>query len=130
MNKICTSIEQSQKLIELGIDVNTADMYWLNRYIDLIETKYELLVVDRSNKHIDFFNSYAIAVEEGEIIPCWSLSALFDIMPHIQEFYPIIEKINDKFVCRYKGSGIWINGTDSVDVCVEMINLLKEKELI
>ena len=28
MNKICTSIEQSKKLIELGIDVNTADMFW------------------------------------------------------------------------------------------------------
>ena len=26
MNKICTSIEQSKKLIELGIDANTADM--------------------------------------------------------------------------------------------------------
>jgi hypothetical protein len=28
MNKICTSIEQSKKLIELGLDVNTADMFW------------------------------------------------------------------------------------------------------
>ena len=28
MNNICTSVEQSQKLIELGIDVNTADMYY------------------------------------------------------------------------------------------------------
>jgi hypothetical protein len=28
MNKICTSIEQSKKLLELGIDVNTADMYY------------------------------------------------------------------------------------------------------
>jgi len=27
-SKICTSIEQSKKLIELGIDVNTADMYY------------------------------------------------------------------------------------------------------
>ena len=26
MNKICTSLEQSKKLVELGIDVNTADM--------------------------------------------------------------------------------------------------------
>lgn len=26
--KICTSIEQSKKLVELGIDINTADMYW------------------------------------------------------------------------------------------------------
>jgi len=28
MNKICTDINQSKKLIELGIDVSTADMYW------------------------------------------------------------------------------------------------------
>ena len=26
--KICTTIEQSKKLIELGIDINTADMMW------------------------------------------------------------------------------------------------------
>ena len=28
MNKICTSINQSKKLIELGVDINTADMIW------------------------------------------------------------------------------------------------------
>ena len=29
MNKdLCTSVEQSQKLIELGIDINTADMHY------------------------------------------------------------------------------------------------------
>jgi len=28
MKKICTDIEQSKKLIELRIDVNTADMMW------------------------------------------------------------------------------------------------------
>lgn len=81
MNKICTSLEQSQKLVELGIDVSTADMYWLNRHIDLTETKYEVFVIDRSNEHIDFFNSYAVAVEKGEIIPAWSLSALMDLLP-------------------------------------------------
>lgn len=26
MNKICTSLEQSKKLVELGLDLNTADM--------------------------------------------------------------------------------------------------------
>lgn len=33
MSRICTSIDQSNKLIKLGIDVNTADMYYsfLNR---------------------------------------------------------------------------------------------------
>lgn len=81
MTKICTSIEQSKKLLELGIDRNTVDMYWFNRHIDLTETKYELFVVDRSNKHIDFFNSYAVAVDNYEIIPAWSLSALLELMP-------------------------------------------------
>lgn len=28
MKKICTTKEQSQKLIELGLDVNTADMWY------------------------------------------------------------------------------------------------------
>ena len=81
MNKICTSIEQSKKLIELGIDVNMADMYWFNRHIDLTETKYELFIVDKSDKTIDFFNSYAVAVEKDEIIPAWSLSALLGLIP-------------------------------------------------
>ena len=31
MNKIYTDIEQSQKLIELGIDPKSADMYYPNR---------------------------------------------------------------------------------------------------
>ena len=32
MNKICTSVEQSKKLIELGIDIKTADMYYSYDY--------------------------------------------------------------------------------------------------
>ena len=80
MNNICTSIEQSKKLIELGIDINTADMYWFNRHIDMTQTKYELFVVDKSDKYIDFFNSYAVAVEKGEIIPAWSISALLSLI--------------------------------------------------
>lgn len=35
MNKICTSLEQSKRLIELGIDVNSADMVYHKNLIDL-----------------------------------------------------------------------------------------------
>ena len=31
MNKICASLEQSKKHVELGIDVNTADMSYRKR---------------------------------------------------------------------------------------------------
>ena len=33
-SKICTSIEQSKKLIKLGIDIYSADMYWKNGVSD------------------------------------------------------------------------------------------------
>lgn len=59
MNKICTSIEQSKILIELGLDVKTADMYYdVNSYG--IQSKPEVVVGEVWSKDI----------------PAWSLSAL------------------------------------------------------
>lgn len=65
MNKICTDIEQSKKLIELGIDANTADMYWWysgKRYY------VESMDDDDFNKESD--------------IPAWSLTSLIKLIPH------------------------------------------------
>ena len=77
--KAYTDINQSKKLAEI-LPLESADMYWLNRHIDLTETKYEVFVIDKSNKYIDFFNSYAVAIDNNEIIPCWSLAALLGIL--------------------------------------------------
>lgn len=71
MNKICTSIDQSKKLIELGIDVNTADM----RYHT--DSMYETYPCDEIVYTINFgkpqkYNKYDI--------PAWSLSALMELM--------------------------------------------------
>ena len=71
-SKICTSIEQSKKLIELGIDVNTADMCWIA--IDNDES------FDGSWEVVPK-NSSIIATDDKPM-PCWSLSALLDLMPH------------------------------------------------
>ena len=66
MNKICTSIEQSKKLIELGIDVNTADMYYWHGSHRLLR------VNDGKCEDID--------------VPAWSLSALLELIPkHIKQ---------------------------------------------
>ena len=65
MNKICTSIEQSKKLLEIGIDVNTADMYW---WYNTEEKRYEASLID-----------YAFISDMD--IPAWSLSALLSIIP-------------------------------------------------
>ena len=66
MNKICTSLEQSKKLIELGIDVNTADMYW----------DYDI------QKHED----YPMVMDEQFddcCIRAWSLPGLLELIPEV-----------------------------------------------
>ena len=69
MNKICTTIEQSKKLIKLGIDVNTADMMWDDW--SLIDEGWKLSV------------GYYPEVEKDygrKCYPAWSLGALLDIL--------------------------------------------------
>jgi len=65
MNKICTSIEQSRKLIELGIDIKTSDMYyWCGEELRIYAGGYKA-----QNKEYD--------------IPAWSLSALMHLLPSV-----------------------------------------------
>ena len=77
MNKICTTLEQSQKLIELGIDVNTADMCYRptkDMYRNIIGySKYPDVMTPRDRS---FFNELGYE-------PCWSLTALIDLLPDI-----------------------------------------------
>lgn len=65
MTKICTTIEQSQILNELGLDVNTADMYYdVNGYG--IQGKPEI----------------AVGKVWSKDIPAWSLTALLKLIPN------------------------------------------------
>lgn len=56
-----TTIEQSKKLLELGLNPNTADMvYWMGEYIT---------------------HSYSECQHKEEQIPIWSVGALLELMP-------------------------------------------------
>ena len=79
MNKICTSIEQSKKLIELGIDINTADMFW------------DLLDGDEPDEKIPNCCWDRFDITINEFVPAWSLSALLDLMPKIHGERPILD---------------------------------------
>jgi len=61
MNKTCTSPEQSKKLIELGIDVKTADMFWADGE--------RLAVWNNKDEELDTSD-----------VPAWSLSALMNLL--------------------------------------------------
>ena len=83
MNKICTSIEQSKKLIELGIDVNTADMrYGYIAPYDFSDRMYDggydevPYPKDFLKKNLNFSEN-----EYDEELPAWSLVALMNLLP-------------------------------------------------
>lgn len=121
MNKICTSLEESKKLMELGIDVNTADMC----YID--GTDEDCQVKDGT---LDYGDIYA-----------WSLTALSNfILPYIADddgnnykFYLSKDDI-DRWIAYYKSDDVSIHiceeSEDLIDVIFEMVCWLKKEEYI
>lgn len=79
MNKICTSLEQSRKLVELGIDVNTADIHYMYRHWEIDENT----IGSQSDASIGFDSDFYYGADNGKTyhyIPAWSLSALMELM--------------------------------------------------
>ena len=100
MTKICTSIEQSKKLIELGIDMDTADMSYSFNFNS--ET-YELSTVPYKDWIVP---KYAKSDKFEQVIPTWSLSALLNLMPkyfsdNISTCKLDLQPIEDKWNCAY-----------------------------
>lgn len=109
MNKICTSIEQSQKLIELGVDVKTADMCWSIDIPDL-PTLLAYPITDCDNWE--------------NKIPAWSLTALMRLIPNFNMFKRTIE-------CRIETTNHLIDkACDPIDATFEMVCWLKENKKI
>ena len=77
-----TNIEQSKKLLELGLSPDSADMFY---------------------QHIPELNSWdsvpevAKYIKESIAIPCWSVGALMNLMPN-----QTIEKIDDVYYVHYE----------------------------
>jgi len=133
MNKICTSLEQSKKLIELGVDVDTSDMVYLRSYFE-DEGEYNLLVGSYHEGYMEKDDGTLIQIFD-EHIPAWSLAALIDILPRFIEFKgdkyylrfmkEYVEYANDEV--SITGRCLHTTGNDNlVDACCEMIIKLKE----
>ena len=68
-SQICTSRSQSERLLELGLKKETADMYWFN------ESPYD---------SIDDWKCYTYGSDGSEDeIPAWSLARLVEMMPKV-----------------------------------------------
>ena len=114
MNKICTSIEQSRKLIELGIDVNTADMWYQyigDSFKDGITKPLYFPMVMRDDP-------------TEKDIPSWSLSTLLGLMPNFNMFKRTIE-------CKIETTNHLIDkACDPIDAAFEMVCWLLENKKI
>lgn len=115
MNKICTDIEQSKKLLELGIDPQTADMiyYWFGSF-ELNDEWHELhLGTNRVN---------------DKDILAWSFTALLSILPKGTRL--LKSATDDTYHCDCPKGNIdkWFD--NPVDAAFEMVCwLLENKKL-
>ena len=119
MNKICcTSPEQSKKLIELGIDVNTADMWYQH-----IGWKH---LADNSEVPV-YFPMITRDRESDEDIPAWSLNGLMDILAK-QDFR--IKCVNNQFNIDIPSRHCKIWFPSLLEAAFEMVvYLLKENKI-
>jgi hypothetical protein len=113
MNKICTSLEQSQKLIELGIDTKTADMYHAPDANIIVAEPYITKAGDKT-----FIPAYKGA------IPAWSLTALLGVLPKGTRL--LKSATDDTYHCDCPKGNIdkWFDNT--IDAAFEMVVWLKE----
>ena len=129
MNKICTSIEQSKKLIKLGIDVNTSDM----RYGYIAPYDFSDRMYDGGYDEVPYPKDFLVknpnfsANEYDGELHAWSLSALVDLMPKNVE----IERTYIGWRCDYYSNddSLLKYGKDKntlFDAVFEMVCWLKE----
>ena len=117
MTKICTTIEQSKKLLELGIDINTADLTVTN-YPLQNGSRFDFICCKLPN---DTFPS--ITDGKSEKVPAWSLSALLKLMPQ----WTLNGFANGKFNCRDdRVEKYALVDTCPLDAAFEMICWLKK----
>lgn len=111
--KICTSIEQSKKLLELGLDADTADMGYNG-------------IENRDTGRI-WYDKYPTTMPNVDSIPAWSLSALLKLMPQ----FTLNGFCNGKFNCRdERADNYAIVDSNPLDAAFDMVVYLIEQGYI
>ena len=118
---ICTSIEQSKKLLSLGLDPSTADM-WYSYYGN---SKYNPTIAYKGQQW--FLCQIRNSLHDD--IPCWSLTALLKLLPDIikikEECYTFSLIKNVIEYVGHDGSILYSTGGESfVDAAVKMFELI------
>lgn len=119
--KAYTDIEQSKKLAEF-LSLESADMSYQHFVPDLLPEGY-CISVDKVKYETD--------------IPCWSLAALFDVLPkYIGDYGKCLYFNIGYYYCGYMIDGDFMlsieetSADNPIDACMEMIVKLHEQNLL
>lgn len=122
---IATNIEQSEHLLELGLDPKTADMFW----------KYSASLgnTDINGRiAVSYHDNLFVGKYDGAI-PAWSLSALLEVMRKLNAVTTLQVTSLSTFM-RSKDMGfIWqhdVHINDTVTAAYQMVCWLLEQGLI
>lgn len=113
---IATTIKQSETLINLGVDINTADMWWANG--NLVA------------KIADFKETNNYEVEN--IIPAWSLPALLSLIKPINKNTYTIQGTLDggALISFEEVTSVAFQENNIINAVFEMLCYLLENKLI
>lgn len=96
--KICTDMEQAERLIKLGLDTNTADMYcWENNGQWFVSPLAE--------------GGFNVGSNNDKL--CWSLSALLELMPRKAAIYKDGQRYTCEILAVGGDGGIYQNPLDA-----------------
>lgn len=117
--KSYTDIKQSKKLAKI-LPLENVDMCYL-------QENGQAKTISPSKL------SEILNVSKPQVIPCWSLSALFDVLPDGTDVVKDkTDTENEKYMCTVgvKDDIISTFGNNPVDACYEMIIRLNELKLL
>ena len=120
--KSYTSLEQSKKLVEF-LPFESADMCY--KCID--EDPYDVVLRPYSEWKEEYKG--LLVGKEVDVVPCWSLAALLNILPEIQGSKPVIA-LDDNYITYPHMSGLHFKADNLIDACYEMILKLHEQNIL
>ena len=131
-----TSIEQSKKLLELGLKAETADM----TYFAITEGERNKMVIKDWKAEIGLNSAITnnlFSYRNGYVIPCWSVGTLLELISSIRiedEDIPrtMLWVTYDGWSIDWKISNIYYNesGKTPIEACYNMIVWLLQNNYI
>lgn len=122
--KSYTDIEQSRRLAKI-FAVETSDYYYPITYIEESTNKYLMSYI---KPYIGRLSDIEDSVDTRLYIPCWSLTALLDVLPN---GHSLGKRTNGKYyVCMTHIKHDIPEFDNPVDACVAMIEKLHKLNLL